>query len=699
MEIVAISSTSKPPIISRKDADSLLKSKPLPTREDKYVDSTVGGMPMTQMSTKSANKASSAETKMPPPQAPPNTGGSYSGLSALILAATSQLGHLIDNDAASASEEGSHLTPALESDGDMRVDSPPPPSSSQHLSPYLEERTAQIVVPHEQQHQKGENSDKQLAFPEQLMKLLMDPANEDIATFLPDGKYFAIRRKVFSDKYLYKTFHLTTYDEFLELMRGWGFIRVNANHAAAEEHEEAAIKSAPSMTSSTTSGAAAATTSSTCTGNGSSKAAIQVFKHPQHQHFKKGHPVDMEKIRFLLGKGHSSARQQNHDTASAAAFQLMKATASPKLTGVFPRGAIRIEHSVSDDSSTCNFDAAMNNAKRRLSPSHLNRDSDDTLQKQRMIMDHLHHASSHPQNGGRLVPCLSNGSPEQQQQPTSTARMARRRSSLELRSMASEITTSKLKVQSNEEGEDAEDDDAEKTESFAAAVSPTAAPQVHPHANSADPSYRSHIPGGGRKKERRLSSASLVDGAVEAATHTIVTDAIETLLFDESHTRETYLKHEKELSVSSLPGVVPISKQLFAGRPRTESGFVDASTTKNGNCGAPPMDETSSGDASIASQTIAVGHPSMPASLSAAALAGSSTPPTSVPPQSMAARKITAEQQDLQPGVAAAAATASVTTIASGSASPRQIEVATMMVNQSHLTHDEAAANEVNRKG
>lgn len=64
------------------------------------------------------------------------------------------------------------------------------------------------------------------------------------------------------------------------------------------------------------------------------------------------------------------------------------------------------------------------------------------------------------------------------------------------------------------------------------------------------------------------SSGRLVDGAVEKATHTIVTDAIETLLFDEGHTRETYRKHEKELSKSSLPGVIPISQQLFA--PPTE---------------------------------------------------------------------------------------------------------------------------------
>jgi len=54
--------------------------------------------------------------------------------------------------------------------------------------------------------------------------------------------------------------------------------------------------------------------------------------------------------------------------------------------------------------------------------------------------------------------------------------------------------------------------------------------------------------------------------AVQGATRTIVTDAIESLLRDEDHTRETFHKHERALSQSSLPGLVPISKQLFASK-------------------------------------------------------------------------------------------------------------------------------------
>jgi len=80
-------------------------------------------------------------------------------------------------------------------------------------------------------------------------------------------------------------------------------------------------------------------------------------------------------------------------------------------------------------------------------------------------------------------------------------------------------------------------------------------------------------------KSSRRASLSLVDGGVDKATHNIVTDAIETLLFDEHHTRKTYLKHEEKLSISSLPGVVPISKLLFS--PCTSDGSISGMNTSS----------------------------------------------------------------------------------------------------------------------
>jgi len=81
--------------------------------------------------------------------------------------------------------------------------------------------------------------------------------------------------------------------------------------------------------------------------------------------------------------------------------------------------------------------------------------------------------------------------------------------------------------------------------------------------------------------DNATASTPLIERAVESATCTIVTSAIETLLRDEGHTRETYLKHEKELSRSSIPGVVPISKQLFASKSDDGQEQLQAAAAAN----------------------------------------------------------------------------------------------------------------------
>jgi hypothetical protein len=63
----------------------------------------------------------------------------------------------------------------------------------------------------------------------------------------------------------------------------------------------------------------------------------------------------------------------------------------------------------------------------------------------------------------------------------------------------------------------------------------------------------------------------LVETAVTAATHEIVADAITSLLRDEGHSKETFFKHEKELSRSSIPGVIPVCKQIFSPSSSNEA--------------------------------------------------------------------------------------------------------------------------------
>jgi HSF-type DNA-binding len=76
---------------------------------------------------------------------------------------------------------------------------------------------------------------------------------------------------------------------------------------------------------------------------------------------------------------------------------------------------------------------------------------------------------------------------------------------------------------------------------------------------------------------------SLAQQAIIGATHTIVTDAIETLLNDEEHTRMCFAIHAEELSKSTIPGLVPIAKQLFSttkSATRHEENKTSVNTTR-----------------------------------------------------------------------------------------------------------------------
>lgn len=355
-----------------------------------------------------------------------------SGLSALIQAATSQLGHLVESDAS----ELSHPSPnhfadgyASSSDGDWRASTPTPT------------RTPTMVPEDSKTHKT--------TFPELLMTVLVDHAYSDVITFLPDGKFFAVRVKEFSDDLLHRHFRLSSYDEFLELLRSWGFVSISSEEEETESSLDVFERS------------------------------IQVFRHP---HFRRGGVIDSRHVRFTSN--------QNGE---------------PNTMPTTPQRP-RIEHAMSDDSST-------NSSKRRLSPSHIYRDFEDTSQKQKRVLSETDTISSYDNDLGSIASHYSG---------TDIHRPARRRSSLEIRSKALAVTAAQLSL-----------DDGQAV-------------------------------GHGTTKAERRASLPLIDGGVDKATHNIVADAIETLLFDEPHTREMYLRHERELSTSTLPGVVPISKQLFS---------------------------------------------------------------------------------------------------------------------------------------
>lgn len=400
----------------------------------------------------------------------------HSGLSALIHAATSQLGHLIHSD----TSECSHHSPqtngegyASSSDGELRSTTP---------------TWTPTIVPEE---------GKKLLFPEVLMTLLVDPENSDIITFLPDGKFFAVRVKAFTEDLLPRQFQLNSFEEFQEHMLAWGFVAISSEEEVTEATSNAAAGSSAI---------------------GITDSSIQVFRHPL---FRRGATDDLKQMRYSPSHGKEGQTVCDSHMSTAP-------------------GRARIEFSLSDDSST--------SAKRRLSPSHVDRDLEDISCKQRALSEgdgSGSHQMDNDQGGSESL----NGS-------LNSSRRASRRSSADIRSKALAVTAAQLSL---EDG------------------------------------YPTNT---GASKAERRASLPLIDGGLDKATQTIVSDAIETLLFDESHTRETYLKHEKELSKSSLPGVVPISKQLFSP-PMT---MLSGNTIQHGSVAPSRENIASIGTASEASE-------------------------------------------------------------------------------------------------
>lgn len=372
-----------------------------------------------------------------------------SGLSALIQVATSQFGHLVADTATSSvrNKNTEHDTytgvttdDGASSDGGERAD-----ESAKHT------QTTPVIVP--------EPDPLRHTFPELLMTLAIDPRNSDVIAFLPDGKFFAMRVKPFTESMMKEYFPVTTFEEFLDLTNDWGFTKILQD---------------------------------------ANDTGIEVFRHPQ---FIQGDYIKCKGIKF--GENPTEAR----------------VSALPE--------AARIEYTGSEDSG-----GSAANTKRRLSPGFMRRRESEssTIMKRRLSEE------GQSPNTGRAE--SENGD---------IASYANQSRSDDIRSVALALTTEKLNL----------------------------------HTEIKPPTVDAPF-------------VTLVDQAVKSTTHTIVTDAIETLLNDEGHTKETYQKHERELSKSSLPGVVPISKVLFdkdssdAVNARRESLPREVSAT---SCGIEELSE------------------------------------------------------------------------------------------------------------
>lgn len=350
-----------------------------------------------------------------------------SGLSALIQAATSQLGQLAEQASDPRHRNVDHQFYSLSSKVDDGANEDDGESSDREERQDTPAQTPTMI---------SEPDPRKQSFPELLMTLAMDPSNIDVITFLPDGKFFVVRAKDFSEEIMVHHFAMTTFEDFLDLTYDWGFSRILQDL--------------------------------NCTG-------IEVFRHPQ----------------FIKGEWDKCGN--------------IKVGASPTELRVsaLPERA-RIEYTLSDDSAA-SVSANSSNTKRRLSPGfNGGRESESSVTSQRHRTKDSHEQS--PQHSRKRSESKSD----------SEAGDISNRSD-DFRSIALAITTEKLNIKCDAE----------------------------------------------RKGDDEKCSP-LIERALESTTHTIVTDAIESLLRDEGHTKETYLKHEKELSRSSLPGIVPLSKQLFS---------------------------------------------------------------------------------------------------------------------------------------
>ena len=429
-----------------------------------------------------------------------------SGLSALIQAATAQLADLIEEEktraarqniesckenhqhlrAVSASSHGGLTQDDAKDDPDRKSDNPSKPSAN----------TTPLMLPEQPDASKAKT------FPTILMSLALDPNNEDIIAFLPDGKFFATRAKKFTDELMPKYFECSSWQEFLLLLHDWGFSRILHevdNHPPSPTAEPKSDYEEDMVIN------------------------VEVFRHPK---FIKGEWKLCEAIRF--GESPTDAR------LSALPEKAMFEYKAPPTEKV-------------ENPPSFSLSSPGQQSKRRLSPSSSTmrrRNSDfitTSVSSQHIMKKRMSWDGSLTRFGSDHLVQSSSGD--------ELDHSGRHRSgrSDEIRSFAHALTSEKLNLRTS--------------------GSRNVGGKVTSSTNSPINS-------------KRVARAPLVDQALQSATHTIVTDAIETLLHDEYHTKETYLKHSRELSRSSLPGVVPISKQLFEQQQAAGVSSSSGMTTK-----------------------------------------------------------------------------------------------------------------------
>mmetsp|Transcript_24643 Transcript_24643/g.41918 ORF Transcript_24643/g.41918 Transcript_24643/m.41918 type:complete len:444 (-) Transcript_24643:272-1603(-) len=378
----------------------------------------------------------------------------HSGLSALLSAVTLELNESNDEKQETirfARRESRQTTAKRDHGYEDDNDDPDKKSPSSATTP--------TMMPEAHRDDTSTSATADQTVPQILMTLLLDTDNQNIITFLPDDKYFALQAATFASTLMERYFQINRWESFLEKLLKWGFVRIETN-----------------------------------------VEGVEVFRHPL---FRKGDWGRCNEIKEDVNIG---ATSPSNSSSSSNNNNTITTTTTSSNQRVLSLSRQNSSAGYDDPSSEGNLTSE--NFKRRLSPAHAEKVTSTQTAKVRI------QSTDDEDDDGMMTSSSSHSATRRDGRPSSGG--TRRRLSLDdCRSLAVTIATEKLKLESTE--------DKEATKNM-----------------------------------------PLVSQAVFGATHTIVTDAIETLLRDEDHTRETFQKHADELSKSSLPGLVPISKQLFS---------------------------------------------------------------------------------------------------------------------------------------
>lgn len=498
----------------------------------------------------------------------------HSGLSALIEAATSELSDVLAEEGRQKTDAAiSHTEPSKGATHNFVVATEDIGDTINSWEGGIEERIRQKSLLQQStdasidpvQTELGVHAEpdpRKQSFPEVLMTLAVDPSYADVITFLPDGKFFAIRSKDF-EAMLLRYFNVSTLSEFMDLSNDWGFTRIRLKGGEKD-----------------------------CF-NG-----IEVFRHPQ---FVKGDWQKCSRIEF----GASAFPRIEYGMTSSApssptSYPFPEPSSMPPSSSKPPlHRNENPNHERSDDN-----DHASNLNKRRLSPGFLaRRESESPSASSQKSKIHLMPSESNdaqPDSQLQLHDKLlvPSGTDVESVNLNALQRRKRRESSesdisenhrrLQLNTSSSSSASPPPVHQTSSSSPGSTSPQKADDELRSLALSITAeklnlggSSDCNQARTDLNPNFSTGLKGSSRASTPGAASL-LVEQAVESATHTIVTDAIETLLRDESHSIRTYLKHEKELSKSSLPGVIPISTQLFAGS--SSKNMVKATPPSSQEC-------------------------------------------------------------------------------------------------------------------